>query len=293
MKTYRRGIILTCIGTLFVSTSPVLTRIAKDLSSGQIAFFRLLFGSGFIYLISRYFKIDMTLKRRDVPKFILYGLITSLHFILYNGSINHTTFAHALCLVYTAPIMTTIISAYYLKEQIPKYKYIGIFIVIFGIVILAGFEPNLTRRMVLGDVMAVMSAFCLALYSIAGRREKDNYHLLKYVFWVYLLAALFSLPFAAKELTFSLSVKQWAVLILLGLLPTTIGHTLYNAGIRYIHPTYANLIITQEITGGIILGYLMLGEIPSTNSIIGAIIMFIGLFAVLIEKNSITKSAIG
>lgn len=79
----------------------------------------------------------------------------------------------------------------------------------------------------------------------------------------------------------------------MGLLPTTIGHTLYNAGIRYIHPTYANLIITQEITGGIILGYLMLGEIPSTNSIIGAIIMFIGLFAVLIEKNSITKSTTG
>ena len=28
----------------------------------------------------------------------------------------------------------------------------------------------------------------------------------------------------------------------------------------------------------------MLGEVPGTNSIIGAIIMFIGLFAVLIEK---------
>ena len=144
--------------------------------------------------------------------------------------------------------MTTIISAYYLKEQIHKYKYIGIFIVIFGIVILAGFEPNLTRRMVLGDVMAVMSAFCLALYSIAGRREKDNYHLLKYVFWLSFSCA-FSLPFAAKELTFSLSVKQWAVLILLGLLPTTISHTLYNAGIRYIHPTYANLIIIRRLPG--------------------------------------------
>lgn len=76
---------------------------------------------------------------------------------------------------------------------------------------------------------------------------------------------------------------------MLGFLPTTLGHTLYNAGLRYIHPTYANLISTQEVTGGVVLGYLFLGEIPSKNSIVGILVMFIGLFLVLIQKKQQNK----
>ncbi len=284
MDFYKRGILLTSIGTVFIATSAVLTRLAEGLPSGEIAFFRLLFGSFFIFTISRFMKIDLRLEKKDILKFVIYGLITSLHFIFYNASIMYTTIAHSLCLVYTAPIMTTLISAIFLKERIPNYKYIGILIVILGIVILTGLEPHLTKNMIKGDIMAVFSALCLALYSVAGRREKNNYSLLKYVFWVYLLAAFFSLPPAAMEFTLVLSPNQWTALFLLGLMPTTLGHTLYNAGIRYIHPAYANLIITQEITGGIILGYLILGEIPSKSSIIGVLVMFAGLFMVLIEK---------
>lgn len=49
--------------------------------------------------------------------------------------------------------MTTIMGAVLLKERIPNYKYIGILIVILGIVILTGLEPNLTgyvRRAIYG-----------------------------------------------------------------------------------------------------------------------------------------------
>jgi len=181
--------------------------------------------------------------------------------------------------------MIAVISALFLKEPIPRYKYAGIIMVILGIIILAGFEPFLTRQMLLGDIMALASAFCLALYSIAGRREKNNYPLLKYVFWVYFLSAVFLLPWALKDFVLPSAYKEWAALLLLGLVPTTLGHTLYNAGIRHIHPTYANLISTQEVTGGVLLGCIFLNEIPSKNSIIGMIIMFIGLFGVLAEIN--------
>jgi len=184
--------------------------------------------------------------------------------------------------------MIAVLTALFFKEPIPRHKYLGIFMVILGIIILAGFEPMLTKEMILGDVMAIGSALCLALYSIAGRRERDNYPLFQYVFWVYFLAAIFLLPVALKN--FSLPTpKNFAILLLIALLPTTLGHTLYNAGLRYVHPAYANLIMTQEITSGILLGYFLLGEVPSKNSIMGVIIMLIGLWQVLharsLDKN--------
>ncbi|HHW02380.1 MAG TPA: DMT family transporter [Thermoanaerobacterales bacterium] len=289
MDSYKRGILLACAGTVFFGTSPVLTRLAGGLPVGEIAFFRMFFGALFILIASRAAGVSLSLERQDVSKFLIYGLITSFHFLFYIGSVMYTTIAHSLSLVYTAPIMITVLTAVLLKEKIPAYKYIGIIIVILGIIILAGFEPVLTRSMILGDIMALISALCLALYSVAGRKERNNYPLLKYVFWVYFLSAIFLLFWALPHFALPGTFKQWGALLLLGLLPTTLGHTLYNAGIRYIHPTYANLISTQEVTGGVVLGLLILGEVPSKNSIIGILVMFAGLFMVLIEKSDQNK----
>jgi len=61
-----------------------------------------------------------------------------------------------------------------------------------------------------------------------------------------------------------------------------LGHTLYNAALRRTHATYVNLIATQEVTGGIILGYLFLGEVPTLSSFLGAVITLAGIVRVLI-----------
>lgn len=285
MNSYKRGIMLCALGTLFFSTSPIFTRWAQALPVGEITFFRMLFASIFILIAAKWAKVDLKLDSQDVPKFLIYGFITNLHFLFYIGSVIYTSVAHSLSLVYTSPIMIAVLSAIFLREPIPKYKYFGIFMVILGIIILAGFEPVITKRMLLGDIMALASALCLALYSLAGRRERNNFPLLKYVFWVYSLAAVFLLPLAIKDFIMPSGIKEWSALILMSLLPMTLGHTMYNAGLRYVHPTYANLISTQEVTVGVLLGYFLLDEVPSKNSIIGIIIMLAGLFAVLSEIN--------
>jgi drug/metabolite transporter (DMT)-like permease len=61
-----------------------------------------------------------------------------------------------------------------------------------------------------------------------------------------------------------------------------IGHTLYNAALRRLHPTIVNLVATQEVTGGVILALLLLGEAPSLNAIVGAAITLIGIAVVLL-----------
>jgi drug/metabolite transporter (DMT)-like permease len=64
--------------------------------------------------------------------------------------------------------------------------------------------------------------------------------------------------------------------------PLGIGHTLYNAAVRRVHATYANLIATQEVTGGIILGILLVGQVPSISTVIGVVVMLVGILGVLV-----------
>jgi drug/metabolite transporter (DMT)-like permease len=71
-------------------------------------------------------------------------------------------------------------------------------------------------------------------------------------------------------------------LIGLGLIPLGLGHTLYNAALRRTHATYVNVIATQEVTGGILLGIVLLGEIPGLNEVIGAAVTLLGVLIVIL-----------
>jgi drug/metabolite transporter (DMT)-like permease len=44
----------------------------------------------------------------------------------------------------------------------------------------------------------------------------------------------------------------------------------------------ANVIYTQEMTGAILLAWLILGEVPGVNAVVGAIIMLVGILFVLL-----------
>jgi drug/metabolite transporter (DMT)-like permease len=159
----------------------------------------------------------------------------------------------------------------------------GILIVVAGVAILAGFEPAFDRRMWFGDLLAVMSAVCFGLYSVAGRSERERTSLFGYAGTIYTIAALWLLPSAAMN--FSSGGYTWrAVLSILGLglFPLALGHTLYNAALRHTNATLVNLIATQEVTGGILLGMLLLQEIPSLSSLIGVLVTLLGIVLVML-----------
>jgi drug/metabolite transporter (DMT)-like permease len=70
--------------------------------------------------------------------------------------------------------------------------------------------------------------------------------------------------------------------LVLGVLPLGIGHTLYNAALRHTHPTRVNIVATQEVTGGVLLSWWLLGEIPTVNAVAGAVIMLVGVVQVIL-----------
>jgi drug/metabolite transporter (DMT)-like permease len=139
--------------------------------------------------------------------------------------------------------------------------------------------------MALGDGLAPISAITYGLYSVAGRYERERYPLLLYAGRVYGLGALWLLPLALLAIP-GMPPEAWgweqiASVVALGLIPLALGHTLYNAALRRVHATYANVIASQEVTGGIILSWLLLGQVPSATSLIGAAIALMGVALVL------------
>jgi drug/metabolite transporter (DMT)-like permease len=220
--------------------------------------------------------------RADLPRFALYGLFAALHFLCYVSSLSYTTVAHSLTLVYTSPLMLAFLSAIFLSEPLARRKLGGVVVTVVGLGILAGFESAFDRRMLWGDLLALGGALSFALYSIAGRSEREHYPLLTYTFGVYGMGALWLTPAAFLSHTPAWGEQQLLSVVALGVFPLAVGHTLYNGALRRTHATYASLVATQEITLGVLLGALLLGEVPGPSTMLGVSIALGGIIMVLV-----------
>lgn len=279
----RSGVLLALAAVFAFSTSPVLVLWAAPLTAYQVTFVRLAVATGVVVVLGRFSRQPLLPARSDWGRFALFGLVTAVHFFSYIASLTFTTIAHSLAIVYTAPIFVTLFSSWFLKEPVQWRKWLGIIVAVAGIGVLAGFEPRLDRRMLIGDGLALVSAITFGLYSVAGRSQRDRYGLFTYAGTVYGLAALWAAPLAALNLNLSgITFRSLLAAFGAGLIPLGTGHTLYNAALRRTHATVVNLIATQEVTGGVLLGLLLVGQIPQVNEIVGIVITLLGIAMVLI-----------
>ncbi len=280
----RSGLLLVGLAVLFFSISPVLVRwAAESLSSYEIAAGRLLLAGALVLSIAA-LRGESFASLTRWPMYVVIGLVAAVHFGAYIASLNFTTIAHSLALVYTAPIFSALLSWWVLGETLRPRQWLGIVIAVTGVAIMAGFEPQFTRSMLIGDALALLSAVTFAVYSIAGRRQRHQASLLVYAGAVYLAGGLWLLPLAAANF----SAGGYTLLALvsvaaLAVIPLGVGHTLYNAALRRMRATTVNLIATQEVTGGILLGILLLGEIPSPATLAGIVVTLAGIILVLFE----------
>ena len=274
-------LVIAVLAVTSVATSAVLIRLASGVSAFEIAFWRLVVATAALTppMLAR--GGAEALRGVGLGRFAVYSGILAAHFVAYNLALRYAPIAHVLPLAYTSIVIVAVLSWLVLREWLTHRQVAGIAVVLLGIAVLAGFDPSISGRVLIGDAFAVLTALTFALYSIAGRRERERVPLLPYAVLVYGFAALWTAPLALVTSDGGYSLQVILALIGLGLIPNAIGHTLFNASLRYLDATIANVLFTQEITLGILLGWLVLGEVPSATALIGAVVMLVGIVAVV------------
>ena len=275
------GIIQAVAATLCFSTGAVLVRWAADLSPVEVTALRLLVAGALVGVAARAAGNRVALPVREWARLVPIGITAALHFLTFIASLYFTTVAHALTLTYTAPLFIAALSFLVLGEPLPRRTVPAALAVLVGVAVLAGFEPQLNRRMLLGDALALGAAVTFAAYSLLGRRERARLPLLTYAAGVYLVAGLVTAPFAGSLLRPGLPLHALGAVCAMALVPSALGHTLYNASIRRLHPSIPNLIATQEVTLGVLLAWVWLGEPITWNAAAGAALTLFGVSVVL------------
>lgn len=83
---------------------------------------------------------------------------------------------------------------------------------------------------------------------------------------------------------------QFPYILLLGILPTAIGHTLFLTSLRHFRVSTATIINSAQPVYGIIIAFIALNEVPTWNTFFGGLLI---LSTVVIEsiRSSISPKA--
>ncbi|WP_242670128.1 DMT family transporter [Gramella sp. KN1008] len=265
---------------LLISTSGVLGRYIM-LHPAVTIFYRTLIASMVFYLFCRWRKIDLRIEnKRDLLKIIIAGVLLGGHWVTYFFSLQFSNVAIALLSLFTYPVITSLLEPFILKTEFNKIH------LLLGILVLGGvyfLSPDLDfeNSYFLAVILGVVSAVLYALRNILMKREVEKYNGTSLMFYQIVVVAFCLFP-AVFFSDFSEVVQQWQPLLILAVLTTCIGHTLFLLSFRNFTITAASIMSSMQPVYGIILGIFFLNEIPSLKTLVGGLLI---ISAVLIESS--------
>ena len=270
---------MSVAAALLFMWSGALTRLAVPASPAVVTFGRLAVAVVVVLILA------VALRRPLRPALSLrhavLGVTLFLHFYLFTVAAQTSTVAHALSITYTAPIFVAAGSVLLLREPPSRIQLAGVVAAVVGIGILVGFNPGEAGVSLLGDLAALGSAVTLSAYVLAGRWLRRANPLETYVTGVYGWAALAALPGAAATLDVAALEDTWLWIVLLGIGPLAVGHTLINAALRRLPATVPNVVAAQEVPAGVLIGVWLVQEVPGPTTLIGGLIALAGVIAVI------------
>lgn len=108
-----------------------------------------------------------------LPSGMLLGLLFSLEFIFAGEALVHTTAAHAVVFLYTAPIFTALGLQFLPQERLSRPQWVGILVAFLGIVVaFLGFNGRPAAELLTGDLLALLGGACWGLSNVVLRRGR-------------------------------------------------------------------------------------------------------------------------
>ncbi len=220
---------------------------------------------------------------------VLSGVFLGLHFATWISSLAYTSVASSVAIVATQPIFAAVFSHFWLKEKINFKLLAGIVIAFMGVLIISQGDLKLSKEYVKGDVLSLLGAAMAALYLTIGRKVRQTQKLLPYIFTVYFISALVLLIFClvSQKNFYPYPTRDFLWFFLLALVPTLIGHSLYNWILKYVKAYIVGVSILGEPVGATFWAYLFLKEIPNTSIYWGGFFILVGVWWTLRSEKSL------
>jgi drug/metabolite transporter (DMT)-like permease len=275
------------IGVIAVSTSAIFVKLTSA-PAPVIAFYRLLFSTILIaplFLVKSLGELK-AMSKKDWLFSTIAGVLLAFHFILWFESLNFTSVASSVVLVTLQPLFAFVGTYIFFKEKISRIAIFSGVIAITGSVIISWGDFQISGLALFGDVLALAACAMITAYLLFGQEIRKRHSLTLYTFIVYGISSITLLLYCLL-LDYPLApypIQDWYQFILLAIVPTLLGHSLFNWSLKWVSTNVISVMILFEPVGAIILAYYLLDEKVIVPQVIGGSIIMVGIILFLLEK---------
>ena len=283
LSDQQKGSLLAFVAVMFITPDSLFIRLSNVdtwglvFYRGIIPFFTVLLGMLIIYKLN-FFKILLSSGYHGIFYVITFS-VTNITFVV---SIQNTNVANTLVMIATAPMLSAILGAIFLKEPPDKKTWISIIITFLAIIYI--FYDSLKLGNFYGDILGFITAIGLAVGAVIIRSAK-NKNLVPAAVVGKLFVATFALLFIES---FALVGTDRLIVPLMCILCVAIPFVLVTIAPRFIPAAEVNLFFLLETIIGPIWVWLIIKEQPSLETLQGGLIIVftIAIHSYLKLKNS-------
>lgn len=267
------GMLYVTGAALLWSTGGVLIK-SISLDPFQISFWRAAFALATILAVAKPTHLSYD------PVTIISSLCYAATLILFVVATKLTTAANAILLQYTAPIYILILGRWVLGERVTKLHIVTVMASFAGMAIF--FFDKISPEGYVGNISAVLSGLGFGLFTLLLRKKRHEHPIDAVVLgngWIVLATATIVMYQASHDprgmpdedvlYGFSISTADSVMVAFLGILQIGIPYLLFTRGIQFVRAIDASLIAMLEPLLNPLWVFLVVGETPSLNAVIG------------------------
>ncbi|KPL59069.1 DMT family transporter [Rossellomorea vietnamensis] len=284
--------LILAIGVISVSTSAILVKVSSA-PSGILAFYRLFFT---VLLMSpvfflKYVKELKLITVRDWMFSILAGVFLAFHFILWFESLHYTSVASSTVLVTLQPLFAFIGAYLFFQEKLTAKALLSAVLAVAGSFIISWGDFRISGSALWGDILALIACALITGYLLFGQAIRKRLSLMTYTYLVYAISSIVLLFYVLvrSESLGPYPKEDWVYFLLLAIIPTLLGHSLFNWSLKWLSTSTISMAILFEPIGASLLAYWLLAEKVQMTQVIGGMVIMTGVTLFLIEERKLKK----
>jgi len=237
------------LAAIFMGTIGAISFYA-GVSAETITFYRLFIGA---LLMAVYLLV--TGQRSKIIiwpslKVLVTGAFLAGFVMLYVLSLNYTSMANAVMVLYLAPITASVVAHFFLGERLTAASIGLIAFALLGFAMMMEFNFNLSGRAeeAIGLAFALCAMLCYSAFMLTNRLIDERIHVFSRSGYQMLAGALCMLPLVLREAD-TITAVQWGWLFVAGLVPGFLAIVLAVVALRSLPAaTFGTLAYLEPIT---------------------------------------------
>lgn len=250
-------------------------------------FIRMLFTTILLWALYFVNPVKITVKKIHYKRFFICALLgIVINQLLFIKGLSMTYSIHASLLMLTTPIFITIIAAFILKEQLHKYKILGLLLGVSGamILVLARKAGGTGSNIFWGDIFVIVNAVCYSCYFILVKPLMKRYSAMSVIRVLFTMGTIIAMPVCWNQFVAipwsHYSVLAVGILMLIVIGGTFFAYTFNLYGIKYLGASVSGAYIYTQPFFATVIAMIFMNETLDVSKIIAAAFIFTGVYLV-------------